>query len=658
MGVKLQDIQRELSLSDRELGQFLRLADIRVPENVKRISDKETKRLRSVVSETRRREQKKQEVIAIPPLITIRELADRMELQSGEIIKQLLKNGMVVNVNEEIDYETAAIIASDLGYTTKEDTSKLEEDIITPEKLSEILEKEDPTTLQSRPPVVTIMGHIDHGKTSLLDAIRTTSVAKAEAGGITQRISSYQAKKNGKIITFIDTPGHEVFEFMRQRGASLADIGILVVAADDGVMAQTKEAVRHAKRADIPILVAITKTDLQSADPDKVKRQLAEVELLPEEYGGDVPVVLVSSTTKEGIPDLLETILLMTQVSEPKANPQRPALATVIEARHDSKSGVLASVLVHTGTLKQHDPVVVGRAAGIVRQLLDFNGKIIREASPSTPCTIIGIGEVPNAGDILQVVEERTVARKKAAMARVTTLQNKVAARTLKTRPAPKDTQKEETDSKDNKKVYLSLVLNADAQGSLQAIQQTVQAMGTNTIAPRFLRTSVGNITENDVMAAEAAGGTILGFNVGVSGAVSRLAEKNSVPIHRYSVIYELTKDVREWLEGIIPTEVVREDIGEIKVIKVFFKIRGRQIIGGMVTRGAVRPDEKLEVRRGNEIVARGTVTEVQQNRTVVKEAEAGSECGITYEGEGRIREGDVVTIYHEETQKRKLEDT
>lgn len=651
MSVKLQDLGSELALDERELEEYLRTTNIKVPEGVKRIPDKDAARLRGLVRETRRRDAKKQETIRLPSIVSVRALAAKLELSPGDILKQLLKNGMVANLNEDLDYDTAAIIASDLGYNTEEDVRELEKDVLTPEKLSEILTKERPELQQARPPVVTIMGHVDHGKTTLLDTIRQTSVASTEAGGITQRISSYQARKKGKVMTFIDTPGHEAFEFMRKRGASLADMGILVVAADDGVKEQTREAVRHAQDADVPIVVAITKMDKPDANAEKVKRQIADLGLVPEEYGGDTPVVAVSAARGTGIDDLLDTILLVAEVHRPQAVVDRPALATVIESRRDPGMGPLASVLVHAGTLRVGNNVVVGRTAGSVRQLLDFNGRPTKEAKPSMPATIIGLEDVPNAGDILQVVEERTAARKKAASVRRMPVVEReqeepprVAAEGAsgETPPASLDRT-------------LPLILKADSQGSLEAVRQTVEALGSPDVSARILRADVGNITETDVQTAHAAGGEVFGFNVSVFPTAAHLAEKDGIPVQTYQVIYELTENIRQRMERLLPPEVIREDLGKLKVLKVFFSIRGRQIVGGRVTSGVVKPREKLDVVRGEQVAASGAIVELQQNRVAVDTVKAGQECGITFEGNGKIKEEDTLVVYHEEIRQRRL---
>ncbi len=647
-------------MSDSELSRYMGLAGVRIDEGVKRLQDKDAYRIKGLVRDSRRREAKKKELVRLPSIVSVRDFALKIELPVTEIIKQLLKNGVAATVNEDLDYETAAIIAQDLGYQTEENVTELEQDVLTPEKLAEILTKEDVEHQVSRPPVVTIMGHVDHGKTTLLDTIREANVAAGEAGGITQKITSYQAKKKGKLITFIDTPGHEAFEFMRKRGASLADVAILVVAADDGIKEQTKEAIRHAKAVDVPIIVAITKMDKPGADAEKVKRQLSELELVPEEYGGKTPVVPVSAVKGTGLDDLLDTILLVAEINEPKAITNRAALATVIESRRDSSVGVLAVVLIHAGTLHLGDNLVVGKTAGKVRRIISYDGRSLKEALPSMPVTIVGIQDLPDAGDILQAVEEQTEAREKAA--RVRTIKqitrHPVSAPVVK-KPvelrSPGNRNEQPKEEPKDKIKKLNIVLKADTQGSLEAIRQTVMAMGDVEVVPQILSAGVGNITENDIMTAEPSKAIILGFNVNTASAAVRMADNGGVTIKSFKIIYELAEEVRQRLEDLLPPVIVREDLGKVAVLKVFFSIRGRQIVGGRVVNGIAKKKELVQIMRGDQLIATGKITELQQNKNEAETVKAGSECGITFEGNGKAKEGDSLMVYHEEVQKRKL---
>lgn len=657
MSVKLTDLATELRLVEAELARALTATGIKVPEGVKRIPDKEASRLRAHITDQRRRETKKTELIALPSVLTVRELAAALALPIGEVIGTLLKNGLPATINEQIDYETAAIIASDLGYQTKENVAATEEGTLTPEKLWEILRKEEPSRQQRRPPVVTVMGHVDSGKTTILDTLRQANVAAHEAGGITQRISGYQVRKKGKTITFIDTPGHEAFEFMRKRGASIADIAILVVAADEGVQEQTRTAFQHARDAEIPIIVALNKTDKPEANPEKTKRELAEMGANPEAYGGDTPVVPVSAKTGQGLDQLLDTIILVSEVHETKAIPDRAALASVVEAHRDPHAGPTATVLIHTGTLKVGDHVVVGKTTGTVRKLLDATGHPVRDAKPGAPATIIGLDDVPNAGDILQAVEERAEARAKVRRT-VRSLPQVLAPKSVKLSKEDREARKagRRTEEKPAGPRFLPIVLKADAQGSLEVIRDTLVALGTAEVAVRLLRADVGGVTDSDVRTVETAGGMVLGFAVPVSPLAAKLAETKEVEIQTFSVIYNLTEEVRKRLEALLPVEVLRTDQGELQVLKVFFSIRGRQIVGGRVSKGVMEKGARVEVIRGTERVARGEIQELQINKVPIERVPTNSECGITVTAEGKkIKEGDRLIAYREEVRKKTL---
>lgn len=659
MSVKLQDLATELRVDDAELGRALATTGIKVLEGVHRIPDKDASKLRTYILDQRRRTAKQQELIQLPSVLTVRELSEKLTLPIGEIIGVLLKNGLAVTVNEQIDYETAAIVASDLGYQTTESVAATEEGALTPEKLWEILKKEEPSRKEPRPPVVTVMGHIDAGKTSVLDAIREASVAAGEAGGITQAISGYQVRKKGKVITFIDTPGHEAFEFMRKRGASLADIAILVVAADEGVKEQTVTALRHAQEAEIPLIVALNKIDKPEANIERVKRQLADAGVQLEEWGGTTPVATVSAKTGQGLDDLLETILIVHAVHPTSAITDRPALASVVEAHRDPRMGPRATVLVHTGTLRTGNHVAIGKTAGTLRKLSDFAGHPVREAKPGMPVTILGLEGVPEAGDILQVVEERAAARAKVRQV-VRSLPQVLAPKSVKLsreeREARRTTRRTKKAEGPTGPRLLPLVVKAESQGSLEAIRDTLTALGTADVAVRLLRADVGSITDSDIRTAEAAEGVVLGFSVPATPLAQKLAETSGVPVQTFSVIYALTEEVRKRLETLLPTIVLRTDLGELHVLKVFFSIRGRQIIGGRLVKGALEKGAQVEAFRGDERVMRGQLQELQVNRVPVDQAAAGQECGLTVTGEGKkIKAGDRVVAFREEARKKSL---
>jgi translation initiation factor IF-2 len=639
MPVKIKEILNELRLSPDEFNAALKEAEVTLAPGARNLSDKDAEKVRVAVAELRRREEKKKEVITLPSQMTVKEFAAALSLPVPLVIQKLMENGVMATINEVIDYETAAIIAADLGYTVKEDTAQLEAGVLTPEKLALLLAKENPALQEPRPPVVAVMGHVDAGKTSILDAIRKTKVAAQEAGGITQSISSYQVRRRGKIITFIDTPGHEAFEFMRKRGASLADIAILVVAADSGVQSQTKEAIAHARAAKIPIVVAINKIDLPKANVAKVKKQLAEEGLVPEEWGGKTVMVETSARHKVGLDDLLDVILVVAEELKPAAQKNRPALGSVIEARRDPHLGPVAAVLVHTGTLKINEHVTVGRAAGTVRRLLDFNGHRITEALPGQPAMVIGLDQVPEAGDILQVVPERKQAR--------------VKAKTISAVRAKKE-HEEKVETEPSAQLF-PLVLKTDVQGSLEAAKAILEAMSTPEIQVQFLKADVGAVSDSDIATAGAAAGIVYAFKAKVLPSAQKLAKEEGVTIKAFDVIYALAEDVRRELEKRLPEEVVRKEVGKMEVIKVFFTIKGKQIVGGKITAGMVREGALVVAERQGKEVARGKVTEVQREKIRVKQVRQGKTCGLTVEGKGKIKEGDLLTFFTEKRVKKKI---
>ena len=633
--IKIIDLLAELKLSEGKFSHILREIGIRLAEGQKNLDLQEAAAIRRYLNEQRRREELKSQKISLPSILNVQELAKLLELPMGDVLGSLLKNGVVANLNDDLDYDTAAIIAQELGYSTEEDVEALEEGLLTNEMLEEILKKEDPKNQQERAPVVTILGHVDHGKTTLLDSIRSASVASGEAGGITQAISSYQTEYKKRPITFIDTPGHETFDFMRKHGAHLADVAVLVVAADDGVKPQTKQAAEYIKEAGIPLVVAINKMDREGANPDKVKSELSEqLELQPEEWGGKTTMVEISALKKQGLDELLDMILLTADLNPPKADPGRQALGTVVESRLDKNLGPLTSVLIHTGSINVGEHVLVGTVTGRVRRLLDWRNKDVKKAGPSMPVTIVGLRSVPQAGDILQVVDEKGEASQKASRSRA---------------PIKRVAGNDENDERPT----LALVLKADSRGSLQAIQQTIEAMvPAKEIRLAIVRADVGAISDSDVLTAKASGAIIYGFNVKIAGMSKKLADKEKVSIRLADVIYRLSEDVRKEIEETLPTDIVQEDIGRLKVLKVFFSTQKKKIVGGEVTEGKIVPEAKVVILRGSgderEEVGSGTIVELQREKQALKVAEQGDQVGLTIEGKGKIKEGDVLRIYTE----------
>jgi len=570
--------------------------------------------------------------LEIPASVVVRELAELLHTTPIEVIKELMKQGVMASINQSVSYDAAAIVASQMGF----EPHLQGEEAVTVER-REV--QEDTAKLQHRPPVVTVMGHVDHGKTSILDAIRKTNVTGREAGGITQHIGAYQVEVDGQKITFVDTPGHEAFTAMRARGATVTDIAILVVAADDGVMPQTLEAIDHAKAAGVPIIVAINKVDLPDANPDRVKQQLAERELLIEEWGGDVIAIPVSAKTGDGLKDLLEHILLVAEVSELKADPDRPAEGTIIESELDPSRGPMATTIVRTGTLKVGDSVVAGDTWGRVKAMFGERGQRLKAVGPSSPAKIMGLSDVPRAGDILIVVADERAAREvmevrereRGAAAQRATLEafsSDVAAGRAK---------------------ELNVVLKADVQGSLEALQQALEGLASDRARVRVIHIGTGKISESDVMLARASSGVIIGFNVRSEPGAVRIADAEGVDIRHYDIIYRLTEDIERALKGIMEpiTEEVIDGHAEVRAV---FKVRGGRVAGCMVTDGLVRRNSQVRVKRGDEVVRASRVSSLRRFQEDVREVQTGLECGIGIEGFSDVKEGDVIEAFHTET--------
>ena len=568
----------------------------------------------------------------IPATVVVRDLAELLHTTPIEVIKELMKQGVMASINQSVSYDAAAIVASQMGF----EPHLQGEEAVTVER-REV--QEDTAKLQHRPPVVTVMGHVDHGKTSILDAIRKTNVTGREAGGITQHIGAYQVEVDGQKITFVDTPGHEAFTAMRARGATVTDIAILVVAADDGVMPQTLEAIDHAKAAGVPIIVAINKVDLPDANPDRVKQQLAERELLIEEWGGDVIAIPVSAKTGDGLKDLLEHILLVAEVSELKADPDRPAEGTIIESELDPSRGPMATTIVRTGTLKVGDSVVAGDTWGRVKAMFGERGQRLKAVGPSSPAKIMGLSDVPRAGDILIVVADERAAREvmevrereRGAAAQRATLEafsSDVAAGRAK---------------------ELNVVLKADVQGSLEALQQALEGLASDRARVRVIHIGTGKISESDVMLARASSGVIIGFNVRSEPGAVRIADAEGVDIRHYDIIYRLTEDIERALKGIMEP-ITEEVIDGHAEVRAMFKVRGGRVAGCMVTDGLVRRNSQVRVKRGDEVVRASRVSSLRRFQEDVREVQTGLECGIGIEGFSDVKEGDVIEAFHTET--------
>ncbi|MBI5081810.1 MAG: translation initiation factor IF-2 [Chloroflexi bacterium] len=582
-------------------------------------------------------------VIELPAAVTVRQLADLLKASPIDIIKGLMSNGVMATINQQIDYDAAAIVISEMGYDAQPiaviEEEKEEEKVSTAE-WRKLIEHESEEDLILRPPVVTILGHVDHGKTSLLDAIRHTDVAAGEAGGITQHIGAYQIIRNQRSITFLDTPGHEAFTAMRARGAQATDIAVLVVAADDGVMPQTREAAAHAKAARVPIIVALNKIDKANASPDRVKQQLTDIQLTPDEWGGDTMVVPVSAKKKEGIDDLLEAILLTADDLKMKANPKTAAAGTVVEAQLEKAKGVMATLLVQNGTLHTGDVIIAGMVSGRIRRMFNDHGGVVEEAPPSTPVSVLGLSDVPVAGDIFRVVESDREARTLVA-------ERKLATKEAEAKPAQAMTLEQVFEKfKAGEMKELALVIKADVQGSLEPLTNSLKKLSTDDIKVNILYGEIGNITENDVMLATASKAIIVGFAVQADAAATRLAEKNGVSIRLYDVIYRLTEDVEKALKGMLEPEYEEVLIGKAEVRLVIRIPKIGNIAGAYVRDGELKRNATVRVMRGGQKLFEGKLSSLKHVKDDVREVKQGFECGIGVDGFESFRTGDLIEFY------------
>jgi len=582
----------------------------------------------------------KARLVEIPHTLSIRQLADLTQASAIDIIKQLMRNDIMANINQVIDYEAAAAVAAAFGYepcpkprTAQSLTSAIGE-----------IKKQRPQDekaggLRPRPPVVTIMGHVNHGKTRLLDAIRQTNVMATEAGGITQHIGAYQVKVNGQKITFLDTPGHEAFTAMRARGAQVTDVTVLVVAADDGVMPQTLEAIDHARAAGVPIVVAINKIDKPEANPEMIKQQLADAGLVIEEWGGDTVCSQVSAKEKKGIPELLESILIVAEMEDLKANPSRLAEGVVIEAELDKTKGPLATILVHSGTLKLGDTIVTGTTWGRLRAMFNDTGKRVRKAEPSTPVELLGLDSVPQAGDVLTVVASEQQARaliqkrqlemkQQAASVNLNNLFDQISAGQIK---------------------ELNVILKTDVQGSIEPIRSSLERLGTKEVQVRVIHSGSGNITESDVMLAIASKGLIIGFNTGSEPGARRLADVERVSIRHYDVIYNLVDDVSKALKGMLEPSYIDVTEGQAEVRAIFSTTKKQKVAGVYVAEGKVSRGVSVKVKRQEQVVCESVVSSLRRFKDDVKEVSADYECGVGIQDFNDFQVGDILEFFRRE---------
>lgn len=636
----ISTLSKQLNIPIAQLREKARAAGFRISPRANKIDNLMAKQIMTAfgVKQSEPVVRKNAEV-KLPKVLTVKELANKLGLEVTVVIKRLIENGVMATINEEIDYDTAAIVATDLGFQVSEEMEKTIR--LGSGYVSEVIneEKSQPQALQTRPPVVAIMGHVDHGKTTLLDAIRRTRVVEQEAGRITQHIGAYQVLHKNELITFLDTPGHEAFAAMRARGANVTDIIVLVVAADDGVKPQTIEVINRVKLTATPLIVAVNKIDRPDANIERVKKELSNYGVLIEEWGGNIPLAKISAVTNQGVDELLDLIQLQAQVLELKANPAGQTLATVIEAHVSRTQGPTATVLVQNGVLNLSDIVAVGSAFGKIRSMLNAKGGKVKSALPSTPVLITGLSEVPQVGDVLKTYKTLDEAKEQAVL-----VAKSDRAKKIQTKSPLKSAGKE-----------LNLILKVDVQGSLEAINEVLTKLKNTEVKLNIIEEGAGEITENDILRAAAASASIIGFHTRISPQASKLAQAKNVPVRMYDVIYELVEDLTKQLVDMLTPEVLRTDLGKAKVLAIFRTEKDKMIIGGAVLEGKLKENATVDIKRGDEIIGKATILELQQNKVKTKEVLKGFEFGLSLKTTSKIFEHDLLIPYEEIVRKRSL---
>jgi translation initiation factor IF-2 len=591
--------------------------------------------------------------IELPATLTVKELAELLGVNVADVIRELIKSGIFATINQLVDRDTASLVAGELGYEVAETVAEAsgegaESEEAVPEAAKEpLFEEDDPSLLQPRAPIVTVMGHVDHGKTSLLDAIRSTAVASGERGGITQHIGASEVvTDSGGRVVFLDTPGHEAFTAMRARGARVTDIAIVVVAADDGVMPQTLEAISHARAAKVPIVIALNKIDKADANPDRVKNELAEAGVIIEEYGGDTPLVPVSAKARTGLEELMEMLLLVADLQELKANPKRPAVGTVIEARLDKGRGPVATVVIQTGTLRVGDTIVAGTTMGRVKALENEAGKRVTKAGPASAIVVLGLSDVPEAGDVLRAVADEKTARA-ATEQRRGELQARSGEGSGRATLEDLFRQIQSGQAKE-----LRIILKADVSGSLGAITHALEQLGTDEVRLNVLHEAAGDITDNDIMLATASDAIVVGFNTGITETARRAAEAEGVDVRLYDIIYKLTDDIDAALKGLLEPEIVEVVEGRAEVRQVFRVGKSKVVAGSYVTDGRIVRGG-ARIWRGGKMIATDRIESLRRFRDDVREVATGFECGIGLAGFGDVEEGDIIECFTTQTVSR-----
>ncbi|MFC1598147.1 translation initiation factor IF-2 [Patescibacteria group bacterium] len=657
--MNVTEMYRELKMTKDEFFELVQELGFDIGERAIKVDDAVAMKIIEAIKAKRKKESKKKifteeeapeeekeeaeggEVLKLPDKITVKDFAEMLDKRAADMIAILMQNGIMATINESLDYETAAIIAEDMGYKPELSLEDANADSVD-ERAGEIvaaLKAEKKSAMRPRPPVVVIMGHVDHGKTKLLDAIRETDVVAGEAGGITQHIGAYQVERKGKSISFIDTPGHEAFTTMRARGARVADIAILVVAADDGVKPQTIESIHIMEEAGLPFVVAINKIDKPEADIEKVKKELSELNLVPEDYGGKTICVPISAKEKQGLEELLDTVLLVMEMEKDSimANPEGDAVGTIIESHVDKNIGPVATVLIQNGTLRISDIVQVGKVPGRVRSLKDWHGREMKEAGPSMPAQVLGLKKAPIVGDVLKVAKDKKVLKQ--------AVKEYESFGFLKTAKADEE----------DEKTKLKIILRADKLGSLEAIFEALQAIKHEEVGIDVIQKGLGSITENDIALAMASNALVLGFSVGATSGAEKFAKDEAVEIARFDIIYELIDHARAELEKLLKKEVTYDKVGALKILKLFRQEQTFVVAGGRVTDGEMRVNAPVKIVRSGKMVGEGVLVELQKEKKKTSSVGKGSECGMKIESDTPLQEGDVLEAYEEKETARKL---
>ncbi|MFY9482332.1 MAG: translation initiation factor IF-2 [Tissierellaceae bacterium] len=666
--IRVYELAKELNISSKELIEKLGDLDVSISSHMSSIEEEEADLIRDLFKESKedtspkkvedknmgvKKEESNEEPVEEGPSIElsgdiiVKDLADQLNAQVSQVITKLISLGVMASQNQEIDFDTAQIIAEEFGYkvilrdTEDDEVDEAEE---TEEMIAEFQldYEDDPKDMVTRPPVVTVMGHVDHGKTSLLDAIRHTSVTEGEAGGITQHIGAYSVKVNDKKVVFLDTPGHEAFTSMRARGASITDIAVLVVAADDGVMPQTIEAINHARAAGVPIIVAINKIDKPTANVERLKQELTENGLLPEDWGGDAITVPVSAKQRENIGELLDMILLVAEMEELKANPNRNAVGTIIEAQLDKGKGPLATVLVQKGTLSTGDMVVSGTASGRIRAMIDDKGNRVDKAGPSTPVVILGLSEVPEAGDQLFAVENERIARTYAERIKEMQRERQLKA-TSKSQVSLDDLfeQIKEGEIKD-----LNIIIKADVRGSIEALSQSLEKLDHEEVKINIIHGGVGGITENDILLASASNAIVIGFNVRPNLNAIAASKRDKVDVRTYRVIYEAIEDIEKAVKGMLAPTIVEEVLGRAEVRATFRLPNNSTVAGIYVLDGKITRNAQVRLLRDDIVIFEGGISSLKRFKDDVREVASGYEAGLGLENYNDIKENDMIEAF------------